>query len=285
MVVHYFLEEFFLFHGDKFLEPIDNDSTAKMTVRRPFYFSGESHAGHYIPSMMDYILQRNDGNIAPTDTNGLHPLRVNIPISGAAIGNGWIDPYHQYAAAGAAYGAGIVGSAQRAFFDDKERECQSNLKSGNYYSGVCFDLLDDIVDQSSGVNANTKVSQYDTRLWERKGQPRSFPFGHKEVETYLGGASSSANPPLEVNSRDVLDAIHAAEAIQAGQTYRECTDPPYVALQHQDGKLHRFYTIITLTRIESVKDHSLRQLCISYKCLLCHTYVRLHRCHILYHPN
>ena len=234
---------------------------------------------------MDYILQRNDGNIAPTDTNGLHPLRVNIPISGAAIGNGWIDPYHQYAAAGAAYGAGIVGSAQRAFFDDKERECQSNLKSGNYYSGVCFDLLDDIVDQSSGVNANTKVSQYDTRLWERKGQPRSFPFGHKEVETYLGGASSSANPPLEVNSRDVLDAIHAAEAIQAGQTYRECTDPPYVALQHQDGKLHRFYTIITLTRIESVKDHSLRQLCISYKCLLCHTYVRLHRCHILYHPN
>jgi carboxypeptidase D len=235
LAVHYFLENFFLFHGDKFLKPVDNDSSAKMILRRPFYFSGESHAGHYIPSMMDYILQRNDGNIEPTDTNGLHPLRVNIPISGAAIGNGWIDPYHQYASAGAAYGAGIIGTAQRASYDEKERECQSNLKSGNFFSGVCFDLLDDIVDQSSGKSGHTRVSQYDTRLWENKGQPRSFPFGHKEVETYLGGAYSGTSPPLQVNYRDVLAAIHATEAIQAGQTYQECTDPPYIALQHQDG--------------------------------------------------
>ena len=64
---HNFLEEFFLFHGDKFLQPNNdpnsNNSPAGWRLNRPFYFSGESHAGHYIPSMMDYILQRNDHHI------------------------------------------------------------------------------------------------------------------------------------------------------------------------------------------------------------------------------
>ena len=82
----------------------------------------------------------------------------------------------------------------------------------------------------------SKVSQYDTRLWEKKGQSRSFPMGHKDVETYLGGRTHSQNPPLNVNYRDVLQAIHATESIDARQTYEECTDPPYVALEHQDGK-------------------------------------------------
>ncbi|KAL7546024.1 hypothetical protein ACHAWF_010735 [Thalassiosira exigua] len=232
---HYFLEEFFLFHRDKFLNPYDGDSPAKWKLNRPFYFSGESHAGHYIPSMMDFILQRNDGKLAPTGDNGLEPLRVNIPCSGAAIGNGWTDPFYQYAAADAAYGAGLIGTAQRASFEDKERDCQSNLKSGNYRSGVCFALLDDIVDQSGGKSGGFKVSQYDTRIWEKRGQSRSFPLGHKDVESYLGGHHSNSNPPLIVNYKDVLEAIHATESIDAGQKYAECTDPPYMALQHQDG--------------------------------------------------
>lgn len=232
----YFLEEFFLFHKEKFLSPTKhNKQIAGWTMKRPFYFTGESHAGHYIPSMMDFILRRNDGNIDPTDSNGLEPLRVIIPLSGAAIGNGWIDPFHQYAAADAAYGAGLIGTAQRASFEDKERECQSKLKSGNYRSSVCFGLLDDIIDQSGGASGTSKVSQYDNRLWEKRGQARSFPLGHKDVETYLGGARSQTNPPLKVNYRDVLAAIHAGESIKAGQTYRECTDPPYLALQQQDG--------------------------------------------------
>merc|ERR1712216_364775 len=116
-----------------------------------------------------------------------------------------------------------------------ERTCQSNLKSGNYRSSICFSLLDDIVDQSGGKSGTSKVSQYDTRFWEKRGASRSFPAGHKDVETYLGGAHSVSNPPLNVNYRDVLEAIHATESMDAGQTYRECTDTPYIALQHQDG--------------------------------------------------
>lgn len=113
--------------------------------------------------MMDFILRRNDGKLSPA-SNGLKPLRVNIPCSGAAIGNGWIDPFHQYSAADAAYGAGLIGSSQRASFEDKERVCQSKLKSGNYRDNICFSLLDDIVDQSGGTRGNSKVSQYDSKI-------------------------------------------------------------------------------------------------------------------------
>jgi len=230
---HYFLEEFFLLHADKFLSD-DNINGARM-MRRSFFFSGESHAGHYIPSMMDFILQRNDGKLLPDQKNGLEPLRVNIPIRGAAIGNGWVDPFHQYAAAEAAYGAGIIGTAQKANLENMERTCQAKLKSGNLKSGVCFSLLDDIIDQSHGASAKTVVSQYDTRMWEMKGTPRSFPLGHKDVETYLGGRKSYSEPPLVVDFHEVLKSINAMESLEAGLTYEECTDPPYLALSHQDG--------------------------------------------------
>ena len=185
--------------------------------------------------MVDFILQRNDGNLLPSESNGLQPLRVNIPISGAAIGNGWISPYHQYSAADAAYGAGLIGSAQRTAFEEKERQCQAQLKSGNYRSSICFNLLDDIIDQSAGTSGNTKVSQYDTRLWEVKGASRQFPFGHKDVETYLGCKDHGQSPQIGVDCVDVLQAIHATESIDAGQKYLECTDPPYLALMNQDG--------------------------------------------------
>lgn len=79
------------------------------------------------------------------------------------------------------------------------------------------------------------MSQYDTRIWESRSGPRTFPIGHKDVETYLGGARSQSKPPLKVNHHDVLKAIHATEAADAGLTYKECTDPPYFALKQQDG--------------------------------------------------
>ena len=234
---HYFLEEFFLFHNDKFLnhiEPTDS-SPATSLLRRPFYFSGESHAGHYIPSMMDFILKRNDGDLVPDSSNKLEPLRVQIPLAGAAIGNGWTDPYYQYSAADASYGAGIIGLTQRASLEEKEKTCQTKLKQGNYDNAICYELLDSITADSHGRNGNTIVSTYDTRLWEKKGQSRSFPEGHKDVETYLGGAKSYTNPPLKIDYKQVLAAIHATESIHANQQYRECTDPPYYALRGQDG--------------------------------------------------
>mmetsp|Transcript_9648 Transcript_9648/g.14358 ORF Transcript_9648/g.14358 Transcript_9648/m.14358 type:complete len:680 (+) Transcript_9648:26-2065(+) len=197
---------------------------------RKVFFSGESHAGHYIPSMMKFILDRNDDiQAGKASASG----DVFISLEGAAIGNGWVDPFHQYAGAEASYGVGLIDSAQKRALDEKEIECQNGLKEGKLNNGVCFELIDVIVDQSNGGDHKSIVSVYDNRRYEPRG---SFPPGKKDVERYLGGSAySNSSASMKKLSDKVLQSIHATEAAKAGQHYLECTNPPYFALKHQDG--------------------------------------------------
>ncbi len=232
-----FLQNFLQVYSQLFLEDqpeivqtSDRKQKERYNMSRPLYFSGESHAGHYIPNMMDYILEMND-----IDESTKMP-HVLIDLHGGAIGNGWINPYYQYAAAEVAFGAGSIDLAQKEELDRQEIKCRNLLKSGKLSSPVCFDLLDNIVDQSHGQSGKSKVSIYDDRIWEKRGQSRSFPPGHKNVERYLGGWSGSGYPSdMTVDYHTVLQAIHADESIMAKQRFEECTDPPYNALSHQDG--------------------------------------------------
>jgi carboxypeptidase D len=213
----YFLEEFLFFHSDKFLQ---NDG---VRVANPVFFSGESHAGHYIASAMDYIL----ANTAQA--------RVKIVLGGAVIGNGWIDPFHQYAATDVAYGMGLINQSQKAHLDDQEKQCQKLLSQGNYHSTECFALLDAVVEQSHGADVLTHVSMYDASRIERRGSKRLFPRGYDLVEMYLGGSGSPPSGSFKVDYKEVLISIHAAETMELRQRYQECSDPPYDALKHQDG--------------------------------------------------
>jgi cathepsin A (carboxypeptidase C) len=55
--------------------------------QNPLYLTGESYAGHYIPTIAHRILQGNmqeDANL------------INLPLAGVAIGNPWIDPETQF---------------------------------------------------------------------------------------------------------------------------------------------------------------------------------------------
>lgn len=213
----YWLREFLLLHSDRFLDP------SKTALKRPFYMSGESHAGHYIPSMIEYIHTHN------TDKD------LKIRVTGAAIGNGWVDPFHQYAGAEAAFGHGLVDMAQKQALDQQEVDCQFQLSKKNYNYGGCLGLLDDIVSQSQGKSGEFRISQYDARNWERKHSARTFPSGHERIESYLGGWPTPKDDPGMDVMNDVLKAIHAEPSHEAGQRYMECTDPPYNALAHQDG--------------------------------------------------
>eukprot|EP00540_Astrosyne_radiata_P020307 CAMPEP_0116865666 /NCGR_PEP_ID=MMETSP0418-20121206/25586_1 /TAXON_ID=1158023 /ORGANISM="Astrosyne radiata, Strain 13vi08-1A" /LENGTH=609 /DNA_ID=CAMNT_0004501187 /DNA_START=79 /DNA_END=1905 /DNA_ORIENTATION=+ len=220
---YYWLQQFFTLHKNVLLNPQGD------TLRRPFFFSGESHAGHYIPSMMAYIDHQNDN---------LQPGQIRAPLSGAAIGNGWMDPYHQYAGAAAAYGHSVIDLAQKHALDKSEQKCQANLAKGNLAAGICFSLLDKIVLESQGEGSLYKVSQYDVTKLEPHRGGRTFPPGHKDVESYLGDLRAQGNSPAMPSgtTNAVLEALHATPSRQAGQIYRECTDPPYNALSHQDGK-------------------------------------------------
>ena len=52
----------------------------------PFYVTGESYAGKYVPTISYKIHQENQ-----------NPQRkVTINLTGLAMGNGWTDPYRQY---------------------------------------------------------------------------------------------------------------------------------------------------------------------------------------------
>ena len=220
---YYWLKEFFTLHAELFLTP---DHSA---LKLPFYFSGESHAGHYIPSMMNYIHRQQQQSSTP----------LKIKIDGAAIGNGWVDPFHQYAAAQAAYGHGLIDLAQKNALDQRERICQEKLSQQNFEYGGCFSLLDDVVAQSQGRQGSLKISQYDARNWEPRGSNRIFPLGHERIESYLGGwppRSDTKDPPMtDITTEEVLTSLHAMPSREAGQRYQECTDPPYMALAHQDG--------------------------------------------------
>lgn len=228
----YFLQSFFHVYQDFFLakDTVTPHGFPQRILNRPFYFSGESHAGHYIPSMIDFILKQND------ESNPDKAPIIQVPVSGAAIGNGWIDPFFQYAATDFAVGAGMIGVGEAAHYRKMEKSCQNNLINGNYNSRVCFDLLDDIVAESGGTGSAYKVSTYDDRLWEPRNSAREFPIGHKDVERFLGGWNRGKyTSSMSVNYESVLKAIHADESISAGQKYQECTDPPYNALAKWDG--------------------------------------------------
>jgi carboxypeptidase C (cathepsin A) len=53
----------------------------------PFFITGESYAGHYIPALSHAIVIANSRGTAP-----------KINLKGVAIGNGWVDPQVQYSA-------------------------------------------------------------------------------------------------------------------------------------------------------------------------------------------
>jgi carboxypeptidase D len=195
-----FLQSFFQLHGDKFV--------SNHTVHRKVYFAGESYAGRYIPLFLTHILQQNQHS------------KLQIPIHGAAIGNGWIDPYHQYAGARAAYGMGLVGLSEVHAEMTKELQCQRHLPQ---VSPVCDNLIPDIVHQSMGQDSEYKVSKFDVRRVEHKTGPRTFPPGKLTLEAYL-------------RNDTVLEALHAAEAASAAVLpFAECQKEPLHQLGHLDG--------------------------------------------------
>lgn len=68
---------------------------------RQLFLTGESHAGHYIPSFAQAALSRNDKGGVP-----------KFRLSGMAIGNGWFDPRTQYDVSAFAHGSGLISAAQ-----------------------------------------------------------------------------------------------------------------------------------------------------------------------------
>jgi len=148
--------------------------------------------------------------------------RLYISLEGIALGNPWIDPHSQYDTSDYAHGIGLISNGQKNKMKEMERNCQRNLMNGNLNAPICYSLLDKIIEASTSSGGH-KVLMYDSRQYVR--DTNVFPPGHEDVEKYL-------------NRADVKAAIHTTSCPNA---FMECSNPPYYALVHQDGKGIRCY--------------------------------------------
>lgn len=229
--IYYFFQQFLKLHSDKFV-----DSSNKLpAMNRRLYFSGESYAGHYIPSFINYLTKKNNQISLQEKQNN-----IIVTVTGAAIGNGWTDPYYQYGAAEFAFVHGLIDREQMNLLLDQEKQCQKMLNQGIYNVDICFDLIGNIEDAANGKDSGYTLLGYDIRQTRVAHIPRLFPPGHKVLESYLGGwpinnphDPGSMSPDLY---KDVLKALHAEAMLSSGRQYTECTDPPYNALAGNDGK-------------------------------------------------
>lgn len=83
---------------------------------RGVYITGESYAGHYIPAIASYIVN--------------HPYE-DLKLQGIAIGNGWVDPYHQYPAyANFAYENKLISAPTYYVLKGLYKGCQLLINTG-----------------------------------------------------------------------------------------------------------------------------------------------------------
>ncbi|KAM9992795.1 hypothetical protein ACTFIY_010227 [Dictyostelium cf. discoideum] len=192
----------------------------------PFFISGESYAGHYIPHMASYILNMNEN---------LSKDSVKINLQGVAIGNGYTHPTTQinsYREFGY-YATGIIGERQYNNYENLNNLCQEQLSQGNYNSDECANVFNTLLDDSGSSNTS-QVNMYDYRLndptagnnWPLPGIDQEF--------VYL-------------NRDDVRSAIHATVT---PHQWNECNDTVNGLLTNQDeSSLYLFPELLSNIRV------------------------------------
>jgi len=111
----------------------------------PFYITGESYAGHYIPAITAYIVQQNQD-----------PHNVKINLKAVAIGDGLIDTVATTASWGPfLYGNGLIGQSDLANVQAQfYQSCLPDIQSGNYEQAFydCNTVLQIALQAAGNIN-------------------------------------------------------------------------------------------------------------------------------------
>jgi hypothetical protein len=230
---YYFLQHFFTLHADKFV--IKNEKQQLYT--KNFFITGESHAGQYIPGIMDVILERNS-EIQEHLHNEEGSLKtIYISLKAGAIGNGSTDIYWQYNTGPAAYGHGLIGLQQLQERAAAERACQAILDTGHthgcmHWSKVLHNIL--------GDDKQYKTIMYDVRRSKGAGLPY-YPPHENVMKGYLMGSSPEWFGFDETVTPGVVEALHATAVynVYKNQYFgkgvdrlRKALDEEYVDIHH-----------------------------------------------------
>jgi len=162
-------------------------------MAHPFYITGESYAGKYIPNLATAILQGQ--------------FQFTLQVMGIAIGNGWVDPLTQTSVYGdQAYYLGLIDARGKADVDTAFAQCSKLVAAQQWQQAqqVCDDLLNNlVVARAGGINVD------DVRE-----------FGSDEpddrLETYLSSpavqkALGLVNPPKAYESCSMAAGVALSE--------------------------------------------------------------------------
>ncbi|XP_055533044.1 vitellogenic carboxypeptidase-like [Wyeomyia smithii] len=117
--------------------------------KNPFYVSGESYAGKYIPAIGATIHNEN-----PSAT-------VKINLQGLAIGNGYSDPLNQLDYGDYLFQLGLIDANAKARFDADEAAAVECVKKNDYK--CAFQIMDDLMDgDENHASFFRNISGFDT---------------------------------------------------------------------------------------------------------------------------
>ncbi|KAG0297304.1 Cell death protease [Linnemannia gamsii] len=192
-----FLKEFYTIFPDR--------------AQHDVYLAGESFAGTYIPYFGQAILEHNENVPAG---------HIPYNLQGLAIGNGWIDPLHQYTS----YipfieQYGLATPELMPLMNAQQDICLDAIRRQDLISqNACEQLVTLILQSNSGTNQC--VNQYDIRLLDQYPEcGLNWPYELPLMSVYL-------------NREDVKKALH----VNTGTIHwDECSRRVSIALQQDDS--------------------------------------------------
>jgi carboxypeptidase C (cathepsin A) len=164
----------------------------------PFFATGESYGGHYVPSISAYIHQQNTQTGNP-----------KINFQGLAIGNGWIDPYIQAGSYGPfALANGLITSDENDQVQQAYQQCQEDLNNNDYSDafGDCTEVFDTVLEYAGNIN------YYDIR---KQCNPPPLCYDMDPITNYLNQAS-------------------VQQRLGVNQTWESCNFEVYAAMESTD---------------------------------------------------
>jgi len=149
-------------------------------AKNPFYIIGESYGGHFVPTTAYYLLKAAEEGVVP------------VHLKGIGIGNGWVDPYHQYAGYGPfAYANNLISASVYRSINETVEQCQALLRGKHYNqaSSVCGNVMGQVLQAAGNLNV------YDIKL---QCNPQPLCYNFDPITRYLNQAS--VRQQLGVNS-------------------------------------------------------------------------------------
>jgi hypothetical protein len=175
-----------------------------------FFVTGESYAGMFIPSISWFIYRANKKAVHDSDST-----RINVPLSGAALGNGWIEPKVQGPATiDYSWYHGLIDQPTRDALHVEWTNCMAHLDSGKegaYFEPPPFHpftVQDDCGIMWGILQAAGNPNAYDVTTWD------------PNVDQITFTSEAFFNMPEVKEALHVLNKDHVWHGCQAGSGRR-----------------------------------------------------------------